>query len=285
MDEADVLCDRIAIISNGKLIAHGSSYFLKNKFGRGYYLTVSKNNTKTEIDSMRESSSSSDSGAGSLYTITDSDKTSTENSLKLDAQTKEEFEAEQMKLEDQLVKTLGLKDQRINEFIKTQLPNAILVQSIGTELTYSISNKKEYTKMYGKFFHELEANMPQLGISSIGLSDSTLEEVFIKLAKQPTNNSIKNTDKRICGINFTRIKEYLCACTCFSRKKYRRDELSLEEMKQYSEFTKTRVENKPQLVLQQFYALLIKRFHRVKRNIKGFFAEIVLPVVFVCLVI
>ncbi len=29
MDEADVLGDRIAIISNGKLIAHGTSYFLK----------------------------------------------------------------------------------------------------------------------------------------------------------------------------------------------------------------------------------------------------------------
>lgn len=29
--------------------------------------------------------------------------------------------------------------------------------------------------------------------------------------------------------------------------------------------------------------MLIKRFHRVKRNLKGFFAEIVLPVIFICL--
>jgi ATP-binding cassette subfamily A (ABC1) protein 1 len=42
MDEADVLGDRIAIISNGKLVAHGTSYFMKNKFGRGYYLTLAK---------------------------------------------------------------------------------------------------------------------------------------------------------------------------------------------------------------------------------------------------
>ena len=48
MDEADVLGDRIAIISNGKLIAHGTSYFLKHKFGRGYYLTIAK---KLLIDS------------------------------------------------------------------------------------------------------------------------------------------------------------------------------------------------------------------------------------------
>ena len=42
MDEADVLGDRIAIISNGKLIAHGTGYFLKNQYGRGYYLTFAK---------------------------------------------------------------------------------------------------------------------------------------------------------------------------------------------------------------------------------------------------
>lgn len=41
--------------------------------------------------------------------------------------------------------------------------------------------------------------------------------------------------------------------------------------------------NNFRLVTQQLYALMLKRFHRVKRNIKGFFAEIVLPVLFVCL--
>lgn len=42
MDEADILGDRIAIMSNGKLEALGSSIFLKSKFGVGYSLTVVK---------------------------------------------------------------------------------------------------------------------------------------------------------------------------------------------------------------------------------------------------
>ena len=50
MDEADVLGDRIAIISNGRLIAHGTSFFLKNNFGRGYYLTISKKKTSLTGD-------------------------------------------------------------------------------------------------------------------------------------------------------------------------------------------------------------------------------------------
>ena len=40
MDEADVLGDRIAIISHGKLCAVGSSLFLKERFGTGYNLTL-----------------------------------------------------------------------------------------------------------------------------------------------------------------------------------------------------------------------------------------------------
>ena len=42
MEEADVLGDRIAILSQGKLCCCGSSMFLKNHFGSGYYLTVAR---------------------------------------------------------------------------------------------------------------------------------------------------------------------------------------------------------------------------------------------------
>ena len=42
MDEADVLGDRIAIISQGKLRCCGTSLFLKSQYGTGYYLTLVK---------------------------------------------------------------------------------------------------------------------------------------------------------------------------------------------------------------------------------------------------
>ena len=40
MDEAEVLGDRIAIISKGRLLCAGSFEFLKGRFGRGHYLKV-----------------------------------------------------------------------------------------------------------------------------------------------------------------------------------------------------------------------------------------------------
>lgn len=40
LDEADELADRIAIMARGKLLAMGTSEFMKKSFGTGYYLTV-----------------------------------------------------------------------------------------------------------------------------------------------------------------------------------------------------------------------------------------------------
>lgn len=45
MDEADILGDRIGIMTKGKISCVGSSMFLKNKFGVGYNMTVVKTST------------------------------------------------------------------------------------------------------------------------------------------------------------------------------------------------------------------------------------------------
>lgn len=48
MDEADTLADRIAILSEGMLLCSGSSLFLKNRFGAGYLLTVTKSSAEAQ---------------------------------------------------------------------------------------------------------------------------------------------------------------------------------------------------------------------------------------------
>ena len=44
MDEADILGDRIGIMTGGKMTALGSSMFLKSRFGMGYVMTIVKSN-------------------------------------------------------------------------------------------------------------------------------------------------------------------------------------------------------------------------------------------------
>eukprot|EP00347_Sterkiella_histriomuscorum_P002219 403369012 len=46
MDEADILGDRIAIMGDGKIKCCGSSLFLKNRYGAGYNLVISKMSRK-----------------------------------------------------------------------------------------------------------------------------------------------------------------------------------------------------------------------------------------------
>jgi len=44
MDEADILGDRIGIMSKGSMMTLGSPLFLKKRFGVGYNLTIVKGN-------------------------------------------------------------------------------------------------------------------------------------------------------------------------------------------------------------------------------------------------
>ena len=50
MDEAELLGDRIAIISNGRLQCCGTSLFLKNALGEGNHLTIVKDNKLIELE-------------------------------------------------------------------------------------------------------------------------------------------------------------------------------------------------------------------------------------------
>ena len=270
MDEADILGDRIAIISNGKLVAHGTSIFLKNKFGRGYYLTIAKKQVNHD-EKNQQMNQTADVNMIDLK-IQDKAVENIENTESLDEIEKSQQLKEKMALKS-LVKS---QDIQIHNFIKQRINNATLVENIGLEMTYSISNKVEFTKNYESFFQEIEMNMDNLGIDSMGISDTTLEEIFIKLAKEPQKNTFKKPQFKICGFDISSISTKL---RCKKDKKA----LTNEELDSYGKYTELRVSNKFSLILMQLTALLIKRFHRVKRNLKGFFAEIVLPVIFVCL--
>ena len=59
------------------------------------------------------------------------------------------------------------QDLKINEFVKSRFTNAFLVENIGTEMTYSISNRVEHTKNYEKYFFQLERNAQRCIIESI----------------------------------------------------------------------------------------------------------------------
>lgn len=52
MEEADLLCDKIAIMAEGDLAAVGTSMDLKQRFGVGYRLTVVKQTAETSEEQV-----------------------------------------------------------------------------------------------------------------------------------------------------------------------------------------------------------------------------------------
>ncbi|CAJ0932903.1 unnamed protein product [Ranitomeya imitator] len=153
MDEADLLGDRIAIISQGKLYCSGSPLFLKNCFGTGFYLTLVRRMRKVKDDVEKNSGSCHSDCSCPCPGCTPKTK------------------------EDPLEQEMDGSVPGLTELIHHHVPEAKLIESIGQELIYLLPGKDFKYRAYASLFRELEETMGDLGLSSFGISDTPLEEV------------------------------------------------------------------------------------------------------------
>uniref|UniRef100_A0A8D3BI66 P-type phospholipid transporter n=1 Tax=Scophthalmus maximus TaxID=52904 RepID=A0A8D3BI66_SCOMX len=265
MDEAELLGDRIAIISQGKLCCCGSPLFLKSQLGSGYYLTVVK----------REGLETSNPSNTSICTSTSFSKTKlpppkdSESSLSEDTGLGSEA--------SNLAALLALAQHHI--------PGARLVEESGREAVINLPQVAAKNSSLAIFLSELDQRLPELGISSYGLSDSTLEEIFLRVAEET-------------GVDAEPVLQ--------AESPHRRQQSAGQRMeRQQAEEPETGMHQhsdtyKPLetdllsgdgrggipltgwwLTWQQLRALFVKRWLYARRSRRGFFAQIVLPAVFV----
>uniref|UniRef100_A0A3B4Z3Q7 P-type phospholipid transporter n=1 Tax=Stegastes partitus TaxID=144197 RepID=A0A3B4Z3Q7_9TELE len=227
MDEADILGDRIAIISNGKMRCCGSPLFLKKCFGSGYYLTLVRDGTEKmaaqrsgiiqnkETDGSSSSSSSPDEGIGSR-TSSESDPSDV---------------------------------AAVGELVRRHVPGAVFLESIGQEITYILPYAGAKDGTFALLFQELDGAMKDLGLTSYGISDTTLEEVRPPHADDD-DGQVPSTDLKE---KFTSKVEGRCASLSG------RGSTVITGWK---------------LIRRQFLALFIKRFHHARRSRKGIIAQV-----------
>uniref|UniRef100_A0A7N6BSR9 P-type phospholipid transporter n=1 Tax=Anabas testudineus TaxID=64144 RepID=A0A7N6BSR9_ANATE len=229
MDEADLLSDRIAIISKGQLHCCGSPLFLKNCFGVGFYLTLVR-----RVKDLRK---------GEVRFVYCS------CSCSICTKYKDQSQNQSQHLDRVLEGNL----------IHHHVPEAKLIETIGQELTYLLPNKGFKHRAYASLFRELEETLADIGLSSFGISDTSLEEIFIKVTAdgEAANNVFLLTPEHN-DMNGT-----AHGATDSSAGK------GSKQVKGAS------------LILKQFHALLVKRFHHATRSQKDFLAQIVLPASFV----
>ena len=135
MEEADVLADRIAIMSQGNLRCCGSSFFLKSRYGVGYYLTIVRN-------------------------------------------------------QDAIKNT-----KAIDAFVNKYIDGAKLMSDSHAEVTFQLPSSN--SDRFPKFFKHLDKRFTEFGLISYSMSATTLEEVFLKVARG--DHELENVEDPIEG--------------------------------------------------------------------------------------
>uniref|UniRef100_A0A672JUL4 P-type phospholipid transporter n=1 Tax=Salarias fasciatus TaxID=181472 RepID=A0A672JUL4_SALFA len=266
MDEAELLGDRIAIISQGKLCCCGSPLFLKSKLGSGYYLTVVK----------REGL---ETGTPSNSSICTSTSVSTNKCVFQDS-------------ESSLSEDTGLGSEESNlaalmSMAQHYMPGAKLVEESRREAMINLPQTAAKDSSLAVFLSELDQKLGELGVSSYGLSDSTLEEIFLRVAEEKPADAEPELQAES---NHSQPSEGQTA------------ENPAEEEGEAGEYSHSYIFLLTEpletdllsgdgrggvpltgwwLTWQQLRALFIKRWLYARRSRRGLFAQIVLPAMFV----
>ncbi|XP_065312969.1 phospholipid-transporting ATPase ABCA1-like isoform X2 [Gordionus sp. m RMFG-2023] len=276
MDEANLLGDKISILSQGKLRCSGSTLFLKSIFAKGYNLTLFKDSKKLNTDQLAQMEL--------MLPYVDRLKKIADESNEV----KEEFFQEIF---------LSL----LRHFVA----NSELIEHIGNEYTFVLpywmrSNYFDSTMNYKALkdlFIILENYKEALGIDSYGLTDASLEEVFIKVTALHDENLEKDmgdllyqtTDRGKYAMPMLKSAAILLArkeglekrieaiSQMKEEKEIKDNEIPIEGRIDFTGSGKIKVYSCKRY-FQQYTAICQKRFRRHLRNFKGFLVEVILPV-------
>ncbi|KAI5742390.1 hypothetical protein M8J77_006739 [Diaphorina citri] len=234
MDEADLLGDRIAIIAAGKLQCCGSSVFLKNSFARGYYLSLDMKSAPQKYKTIPQDHNHTDHSSNQPSSDPEPD---------------------------------------VTQLIRSFLPAANIHKISGSEVTYVLPQDPASMGAYVSLFESLSENRAKLGIDSYGISDTSLEEIFLKIAsegdpsivtEEPTPIQNGNVSNSISGPTYGPVSnQYIPVST----------------QEQGETFIRRGTAN---IYWRQYLALHVKRYQYIKRNKKAIFTELVVPALLVC---
>ncbi|XP_044541272.1 phospholipid-transporting ATPase ABCA7 [Gracilinanus agilis] len=244
MDEAELLGDRVAVIAKGQLRFCGSPLFLKSRLDTGYYLTLVKHQPPAphKVERVR-SQTNQDHGA------------------------LEENPSNDLEINERPASAIDVV--QLLAFVQKFVPGAQLVENLGHEVVLTLPGAGAHNGAFGKLFQELDSHREELGISDYGISDTTLEEIFMKMAKDSGVDTDPGAESQESGEDNAKENSRAGAPNSVEMQ-------ALDGMPSTSEKLQDWA-----LIWSQFWALFIKRFHYARRSRRGLFAQIVLPAFFV----
>ncbi|CAD7685899.1 unnamed protein product [Nyctereutes procyonoides] len=253
LDEAEVLGDRVAVVAGGRVCCCGSPLFLRRHLGSGYYLTLVKSRPSPAAGGEGNADSEAATGPGR--------------------------EAEQAGQRS------AAGAAQLLSFVQQLVPGARLVEELPHELLLVLPYGGAVDGSFARLFREMDRRLGELGLASYGISDTSLEEIFLKVMEDhAVDTDLEGHGRRqqppsTGPDRTTRLK------TVPEPRAQEDRELALsapetQALQGSGPLATGRLRGWP-LTCQQLCALLLKRFLLACRSRRGLFAQIVLPALFV----
>merc|ERR1711933_89330 len=165
MDEAEILSDNISVLRKGKLQCSGSLLYLMRKHGLGYKLRILLDDATVQ-DSMKTSDTNFN------YEFTRKDVIGDNLESKVNSLSNGNSSSSP---------DIFFVVDRITNFLRLYIPETYLLKRWGREVAYRFPPNCE--ESLAELFSELSQALKQLKISSYGISNSNLYDVFSHLAE------------------------------------------------------------------------------------------------------
>uniref|UniRef100_A0A646QF11 ATP-binding cassette sub-family A member 3 n=1 Tax=Hemiscolopendra marginata TaxID=943146 RepID=A0A646QF11_9MYRI len=150
---------------------------------------------------------------------------------------------------------------QLYHLVQRHIPEAYIDNHVNTEVSFVLS--AEHTRNFPKLFEELEKKTINLGMNNFGISVTTMEEVFLKVGETAEDDrKLGNSESNITlndGVELLR---------------------NSDAKRSVLEFNKGY-----ELKLQQFWGLLMKRWHYGRRRWILIIGQIVVPVIIVIIIL
>ncbi|XP_078217434.1 phospholipid-transporting ATPase ABCA7 isoform X5 [Callithrix jacchus] len=255
LDEAELLGDRVAVVAGGRLCCCGSPLFLRRHLGSGYYLTLVKARPPP----------------------TTSEKADTDVEGNVDAGQERKSSSQGSRV----------GTPQLLAVVQHWVPEARLVEELPHELVLVLPYMGAHDGSFATLFQELDTRLTELRLTGYGISDTSLEEIFLKVVEDCATDT--NTEDGSCGqlpgtgtagLDVTLRLKMPLEETVLENGEPAGSAPETQALQGSGPDTAGQVQGWA-LTRQQLQALLLKRFLLARRSRRGLFAQIVLPALFV----
>ncbi|XP_059356413.1 glucosylceramide transporter ABCA12-like [Carassius carassius] len=163
--------------------------------------------------------------------------------------------------------------EELRAFIQSYLPDARQKEGDVGDLVYVLPPyTPENAAAYHSLLTSLDQNLDKLQLGCYGISDTTLEEVFLQLTRDDLEPKESDTWS---------VSESVIANDMFASRDSIPDEFNNTYLGEKASLTGTSAVRGLTLTAQRAMAMLLKRVHHSRRDWKGLFSQVLLPVLFV----